>query len=264
MIVYIEDAFLQNFLLDTVLLHLAFFAARQTYKKKNLFFAAALGAVFAILFPLLTLPFWAAWLLKFSFAALMCLIPFGSIKRKKDVGRYAFICLLFYVCTFVLGGALLGIFQTNTNIWVVTGIALGFAVVLALLIKKIYQKRALHRFIYACIITYKQKSMRVLGYLDSGNLACKNAIPVCFVSPDVFYGLFGDEILYKQAGQVCDEIVFQTLSGEKRSVAVQAEISMEISGKTTPKKQAYFALSTNMLNREYAALLNGALLEKDG
>lgn len=264
MTVYIEYAFLQNFALDGAILSLAFFAARRKLQIGNFVCAACLGAVFAIIYPLLVLPSWAAQTLKFSYAALMCLVAFGKVKNKNEWGRYAFICTLFYVFTFAVGGALTAIALTDTHVWVMTGIALLFIVVLHFVARILYKKRALHRYIYACEVVFRQKKARVLGFLDSGNTASKNGLPVCFVSPDIFYDLFGDAILYKETGQVCDEIAFETLSGIKKTAVYLAEISVETPRGKMQKQQAYFASSTNMLNREYDLLLNGTLLDKDG
>ena len=51
--IYVEYAFLENFLFDYVLLRLAFYAAKIKVKKKKLVLSAACGGVFALLFPLL-------------------------------------------------------------------------------------------------------------------------------------------------------------------------------------------------------------------
>ena len=264
MTVYIEYAFLQNFALDGAILSLAFFAARRKLQIGNLAISACLGAVFAIIYPLLVLPFWAAQTLKFSYAALMCLVAFGRVKNKNEWGRYAFICTLFYVFTFAVGGALTAIALTDTHVWVMTGIALLFIVVLHFIASKIYQKRALHRYIYACEVVFRRKKARVLGFLDSGNTASKNGLPVCFLSPDIFYDLFGEAIYNGEVGQVRDEIIIETLSGIKKTWVYLAEISVETPKGKTKKEQAYFASSTNMLNREYGLLLHSKLLDKDG
>lgn len=264
MTVYIEYAFLQNFALDGAILSLAFFAARRKLQIGNLVCAACLGAVFAILYPLLILPSWAVQTLKFSYAALMCLVAFGKVKNKNEWGRYAFICTLFYVFTFAVGGALTAIALTDTHVWIMTGIALLFIVILHFVARILYKKRALHRYIYACEIVFRRKTAHVLGFLDSGNTANKNGLPVCFLSPDIFYDLFGDAIYNGQVGQVRDEILFETLSGIKKTSVYLAEISVETPKGKIQNQQAYFASSTNILNREYDLLLNGALLEKDG
>jgi hypothetical protein len=117
-----------------------------------------------------------------------------------------------------------------------------------------YKKRTLHRFIYDCIITHKGKDFPIFGFYDSGNLVTKNGLPVCFLSPDVFYDIFGEEIFQKGTGQVCDEVAFTTLSGEKKLPVFCAELAIEKNGQ---KCKVYFAPSANMLKREYPLLLSG-------
>ena len=100
--------------------------------------------------------------------------------------------------------------------------------------------------------------MRVLGYYDTGNCAQKNGVPICFVSPEIVYGLFGDELL-KDGGTVCDETEITTLSGSKKTALFQGEIRVETLGKTYQNK-VYFSPSKNMITREYKVLLHAAVL----
>ena len=83
---------------------------------------------------------------------------------------------------------------------------------------------------------------------------------VCFLSPEIAFELFEEEIL-KQGGQVRDEIEIQTLGGEKKLPLFQGEI--EIKEKNV-KKTVYFALSKNMLCREYKVLLFSRIFEEEG
>ena len=83
--------------------------------------------------------------------------------------------------------------------------------------------------------------------------------PVCFLSPDVFYDFFGEEMLFG-GGQVRDKIKIVTMSGERSVCIKQGEIEIKI-GEKRVKKQVYFALGANMIGREYQILLNGLLLE---
>ena len=254
MTVYIEYAFAQNFLLDSALLWLSFYAARQKTKLYKIVLAGLVGAIFALAFPLLYLPEILVYVLKFLVGALLCLIAYGKVNTKREWQKYALVCALFFTFTFCVGGALVGLFGENISLPFVAPIALIAILFLIVLIQKIYKKRTVHRFIYDCMITHKGKHIPLLGFYDSGNLATKNGLPVCFLSPDVFYDIFGDEIFQKGAGQVFDEVAFTTLSGEKKLPAVCAELSVKKNGQ---KCKVYFAPSANMLKREYPLLLSG-------
>lgn len=188
---------------------------------------------------------------------------------------YALNVLVFFFLTFLYGGALTAlfseIFPQKTPVFLVV---LGFAalsVLTVFVIQKIYQKRTAFQHIYPCKICYKQRKISLLGYMDSGNLAQKNGLPVCFISPDIFYEVFGEEILFsngdkksKGGGQVCDEMVISTMSGEKKVQIYLAELQVKIAPNKKTQTQAYFCSAANMLNREYKILLNAEIIRDCG
>lgn len=266
MTVYIEYAFLENFLFDGALLFLAFTAARAPMKWWRICLSAFCGAIFALLFPLLKLPTPLLVLLKIAVGLLLCLLATQRLKTKKEWGRYALSCVLFFVFTFAFGGALTGIagrFAKVNSLFVVIGFAI-LTVISLILIGVLYKKKAVHKYVYPCEILYKQRSVDVLGYLDSGNLAAKNGLPVCFLSADVFYDLFGEELLFEKeerGGQVRDEMTVHTVSGAKTLVLFKAVIKVKQAGKKTTKKDTYFAIGQNIISREYKLLLNASIVE---
>ena len=104
MTVWIEYAIIENFILDGGLLYLALKTARQPIQKLRLFFAAALGTAFAVLFPLLELYGWYSFVIRYAFGAILCL----TAVKGKAVKNYLFTTLFFYLYTFAYGGLLLG------------------------------------------------------------------------------------------------------------------------------------------------------------
>ncbi|MBQ7923940.1 MAG: sigma-E processing peptidase SpoIIGA [Clostridia bacterium] len=264
MVVYIEYAFLWNFLLDTVLLWLSLRAVKRKIRLFPLLFSALVGASFALVFPLLVLPNWAAYLLKFSVGFLLCFIAFGRIKHKKEWGKYALNGAFFFTFTFAFGGAILGVSGENPRKGIILLIFAFLTFVSLFLIRKLYAKRAVERDLYACVIAYKQKRSAVSGFYDSGNLAICNGAPVCFLAPDVFYDIWGEEIALGEmetTGQVCGEIVFSTVSGKKRVRAYLGRLEITLNKGETVVKKAYFAPSENMVLREYKLLLNSRIFE---
>ena len=260
MVVYIEYALLENFVYDYVLLCLAFFATRERTKWYRLAFSALIGAVFALLCPFIVLPSFLYLTLKIGVGLLICMLPFGRLKNKKEWGRYAFTTLCFFFLTFGYGGAMQAFSGGRTmssQVVFACVFVLSFAV--TVLVKKLYQKRALHAFIYPCTLIAEQKSAQVLGYYDTGNCAQKNGVPICFVSPELIYGLFGDKIV-KDWGTVCDETEITTLSGGKKAVLFQGEIKVETPRGKSYQNKVYFSPSGNMITREYKVLLHAAVL----
>ena len=106
--IYVEYAILENLLLDGALLLLALLAVRQKICVWRLCLAAAVGAVFAIVFPLLSLPPWAALTLKFLVGALLCVI---AVKKQNGRGRYVLTMILFYAFSFCFGGGLIAVLE---------------------------------------------------------------------------------------------------------------------------------------------------------
>lgn len=265
MVVYIEYAFIWNFLLDGVLLYLSLRAAKTKVRWAKLLFAALFGAVFAIVFPLVKLPDLLSYFLKFAVGFLLCLIVSPRLKNKKEWGRYAFICIFFFCFSFAFAGAIIGLLGNEPK----KG-AILFAVALLtafslFLIKKFYEKRAVEKCVYDCAILYKQRRVAAFGFYDSGNLAERCGAPVCFVSPDLFYDVFGDELAFgeaEQGGQVCDEMQIQTLGGTKIMRLYKAELQIRTKEGVFTVKQVYFSPSANMLSREYKLLLNSRIFEK--
>ncbi len=277
MVVYIEYVLLENFMLDGTLLYLACHAAKVTFSWKKLLISALLGALFALLFPLLHLPpFLEVWV-KFFFGFVLCLIVFLPIKRQKDWGRYALSCCFFFLFAFGLGGTIFALYSTfsytqngyltaDVPITAVVCIGTIFTVFLRSLLKKWYRKRAIFRHIYNCAIAYKQRRVAVLGFYDSGNFASKNSAPVCFITPDIAYDLQSADIFAetnKTTGQVCDEIVVASVGGEKTLPLFKADLEISTNSGVLRKTDVYFAVSPHIISREYKLLLHTSIFDEN-
>lgn len=268
MTVYIEYVFLENCLLDGVILLTSFCLCRVKTRWYRIFFSSAIGGAFAVIFPIFCLANSLKILLKISVGLCMCLLAYPRLKTKAEWRKFVFFCGTFFFATFLYGGALtaflsmLGISVLSVG-WIATGFAF---VTLALLLfgKKLYQKRVFYGKIYPCKILYGGREKRVSGYMDSGNLAQKNGLPVCFLSVDIFYDLWGQEVAFFKAGntkcegQVCDEMEITTMGGVKRIPLYQGELQIK-TGEKIQKYTVYFSPSKNMIQREYALLLNAQI-----
>ncbi len=267
MVVYIEYAFLENFLFDGALLTLALVASKQKPRWGRISFSAFLGGIFALVFPLLTLPKWLGFCLKIAFGFLLCLFPFPRLQSKKEWGRYALAVSFFFAFTFAFGGALTGLYTSfSLSRLPQSGVIIGFCllIVLALLfIVKMYEKKRIYRYIYPCLVALNGKKLRADGFFDSGNCALKKGLPVCFLSADFFYDCLGAEWAFdkKSGGQVRDEMEITTMSGVKKIPLYLGEIEVKTGGKEEEKRLVYFAPSTNMIQREYKILLNARLFD---
>ena len=277
--IYIEYAFLENFLLDGALLSLSAYAAKIKCPWGKICFSAAFGAVFAVIFPLLKLSFFGGAVLKWSVGFLLCMPIAGKFRTKKDWSRYCMVSVIFMGLSFGFGGALLGVY----NGFSLSGLGSSFSLTRApsivvflgffflslsvvWLTKKIYARRAIVNKLFSCSVIHGEKSIRAEGFLDSGNLAVKNGIPVCFLSPELIYELWGRDLLFEKSedgGQVCDEMRISTVAGERIVPLYLGEIEIKTDSETV-KKQVYFASLPNSISREYKILLNARTFEGSG
>ena len=264
--IYIEYALAENFLLDAMLLWLSLKAAKQKIIFWRIALASVLGAVFAVVFPLLDVGKAFAYILKFAVGILICLIAV----KGKGIGRYALTALLFFGFSFALGGALLAVYSAfsieygkNENGYLTESVPVGmvlggsfvFCVLAVALIKALYRRRALRRFVYPCKVTLGERSVKADGFLDSGNRAKVNGTPVCFLSPDLAFDLLDDKCM-------TEEMTIVTMSGET-TIKIFLADSLEIYCGEKPNiiRKVYFAPSTNIRAREYKIILNAGVLD---
>ena len=262
--IYIEYALMENFLLDYALLYLATKAVKTPTRSWRIALSSCIGAVFAVLFPLLTLPKPLAYLLKIAVGLLMCLCLMKGMKNKNEWGMYALTSVFFFAFSFFFGGALSALaleFPQNTLPFSI--VAVGFAVLTAFsvcFIEKLHQKRQIYAFLYECEVIFQEKSVKTQGFWDSGNLAMKNNLPVCFVCPSLFYDIFLEDILDKDRGHVRDEMQIHTLGGVKNIPLYAGELHVKMKNSAI-KRKVYFAPSKNMLSREYSLLLPSGIFD---
>lgn len=264
--IYVEYAFVENFLYDFTLLWLAFKTARVQARVRALLLSACVGAVFAVAFPLLRLSPTLGIVVKLAVGALLCMLPCKCLTTRKAWGRCLLATLLFFAFSFGFGGTLLVVYgPLATGGKVPSGLVfLGFVLLTIAgmwLVKRLYARRRIFTQVYACTLSIGEKCIKADGFYDSGNLATKNGLPVCFLSPAVLYELIGAEIL-KAGGQVCDEMQISTLTGKKTIPLYAGKIGLKIDGQTVCK-EVYFAPSAHMIGREYAVLLSARLLERE-
>ena len=266
MTVYIEYAFLQNFFLDGALVWLSLKGSKTPVKGRRIALSALVGGVFAVLYPLLGLTKWLGLTLKISVGVLLCMLAFGRLKGKREWGRFATFTLLFFALSFAFGGAISPLAEYFKKEWVKPLLTPICFVLLSaaslLLFQKLYKKRALWRHIYECEIISGKKSVLALGFLDCGNMATKNGVPVCFLSPERAYELWGEEWLFheKQEGQVCDEMQIFTVAGVKKTALRKGDLHIRTDKGIEQRKEVYFAVSPNMIGKEYTLILHSRIL----
>ncbi len=264
MTVYLEAAFLENFLLDGVLLFLALTLVHVRVRPFRLTLAAAVGAVEAVVFPLIPFPVWAAYLLKIAGGALLVLIAVPG----KEVRPYLFAAGVFFALTFALGGMLtaaysfFGVRYEEGNGYLVeqapVGLILGggaaFAIAAYFSARALYRYRKTEKDILPCKLKAGMHEVAWRGYADSGNNLFFKGRPVCVISPAAAFALYGRSL--REEGR----LEVQTVNGS-RAAPVFCCDSLQISvGKRTVSREHVY-LTVGDVGPRVQLILNTALME---
>lgn len=254
MTVYVEYAFLDNFTMDCLLLFFACVTLKISFKWWRMALGAFVGTVCALATVYVS-GFWS-YVAKAACLFLMCVTTVGFGKK------LFWHILLTLAYTFVMGGAIVGIFNL-LKVQYVNGDGL-------------YYNMPVPLFVYflgvalVCFLTYSltvfvrqtkkiapylkkvqvflQKPYTVTGFCDSGNTATCDGLPVCFVTKKFgnVQEFFAQKMLCKQTRRV--EVA--TLTGAKEVVAVQTELQVE---QTSYK--VFLALPSVKCETQYELLL---------
>lgn len=191
MVVYVEYALVENFLLDGSLLYLSLKFCRLRVRRIALFLSALTGSVFAVLFPLLPLTGVVAYLVRFAFGCVLCFV----VSPARSVKKTGIFTAVFYLLTFSLGGALLagysffGISYTESGGYLFSqtpfGVVLGGLVVFFIAAGKIgkyfFSRARAAKVSRRCRLCSSVGALEGEGLADTGNLVTFRGEPVCLV-----------------------------------------------------------------------------------
>lgn len=264
MVVYLEYAILENFMIDGALLYLSVKCAKARTKWYRLTSAAALGAAEAVVFPLIALPVWAQYLTKFLGGLLLPLLAVSGKKFKP----YAIAAAVFFFLTFALGGLLTAAYSFfgltfaegegyrigQAPVGIVLGAALLFFCIVLVAAKKFYRYRKLAKNLLSCTLTEGGRDFHWQGYADSGNRLTFRGKPVCVASPAAVFALFG------RSAKAAGRMTVSTVNGEKDSPVFECE-SIEIAiGRKRFRKEGVY-LTVGEVGKDCQLILSTALME---
>ena len=239
--------------MDAALLYVACRITKTPARWKRISLGATLGGVFALLFPLLVLPKPLSLLLLFAVGISTCLI---AVTGRRKTGLY--ICS-FFLSAFATAG-LAYAFPCVSPPLASLSLALVF-VVFSLLSRLLYRRRAMLNLVFDCVITRGGNTMRAQGFYDSGNRAERCGLPVCFISPELFFQITDGDIFI----EADDRLIVSTLNGEKEYRLYRAELEITREKKDGVwKSLVYFAVSGRILSREYSIVLPACVFDGGG
>ena len=253
--VYVEYVALDNFVIDCLLLWAVALTLRISYTWWRIVLGGAVGAACAIV-SVFVHGIWL-YLLKAACLILMCIVAVG-------IGKKLFWhILLTFAYTFVLGGAIIGLFNIF-QIDYVNGDGQFYQMNVPLFVYVIAV--ALVAFLWYSIVIYIKnakkaspyrkkvqivldKSYTVDGFCDSGNSLYHNGTPVCFVTKS-FKGFADYFACQTLCGRAVD-IDVATVAGEQKVIAVEGKIALN-----GEEIKVYLALPKEKCNTEYNVLLS--------
>ena len=251
--VYIELVFLDNFLMDFIIL---FFAARLSEKRVK-FSRISAGAGIGALYSVLALAFapLSGLFFKCIALAIMCL-PLGARPAK----RYFLRCGLALLCSFLFGGCILfamlaldaPLHGAYLGLPILRYILLGLAVgitLLELFARAPYPKPGTDYLIHA---EFSGAAINLRGFLDTGNLLqSPGGLSVIIMARSA-----ANEELLEQIGQhMLPSFPCRTASGESSLPGFLPDKLIITSERKSYTAKAYLALADTSFPEGYTALL---------
>ena len=257
--VYLELALIENFCMDFCLLYACRWLSKTAIRTRNLIISSIVGAIIAVIFPLLNLSGALAQMIKFSSAFLIC----ATTKKFASVKSYLKFCAIFILLTFVLGGALFAIFTFADVNFVAgqgyfisplpVGIPLFFATVVAIFcraIAKKYKPKTSANLVKTIIRVGKTATV-CDGFFDSGNSVYYKGCPVSVVPLALIKNLIDVRVI-KQF------VLVTTVAGSNRLPIIFIDgITVEYQGKNKEIKDVAIAIS----DRAQSVILHPDFLE---
>ena len=198
MTVYIEYVLLDNIIIDYLLLKATFAITCKKVSRGRLFLCAVLGAVIALIYPLIETVAIILTAIKLLGGLLIVLLS-ACFDGAKD---FYVSLVLFYLLTFVSGGAITGVFNLlNLSPSKEISVAVMFLPVYVVIksiisvVKFLYRKKNIISNVIKVEMTLFNNTISALGFMDTGNCLTDGLEPVIVISKKAFDALSGENLL---------------------------------------------------------------------
>ena len=206
MTIYLDVIFLENIVINYIMLYVTGIISKAQIKQKRLFLGALIGAIYSIIYYLFRLKIYSSFIIKIILSIVIIYVAFNSSNLKELLKKV----LLFYLSSFVFGGAAIAIiYMVNSqNITIQNGVLVGsytlrtiligivvayFTIILAFKIIKISKKD----LICEIEVTLNNKEIKTKALIDTGNLLKEpiTNLPVIVMEHTLLYDILPKEIL---------------------------------------------------------------------
>ncbi len=192
MVVYLEEAIIENFCIDFSLLYCSLKLTRHKIAKFRLVLSALFGAVYAVGMSMAQLPVALQKIIDFLFGIILCLVANKNTAFKNNI----IFILVFYAVTFLYGGALTflcnycdiplteghGYVVENLPVGGVLAVVFFFTFFLVSYSAKLCRRKLEMPFTYRCALLFADGERELTGFLDTGNRLYDGVSPVAIVA----------------------------------------------------------------------------------
>ncbi len=208
MTVYIDELFLENFVLNFIILYATGLIAKSKIRFLKISLGAILGAIYVVLYYLTQNETYISFFMKFILSIVMIYIAFMP-KNYKELTK---MIVFFYLTSFVFGGAAFSvIYMVNTGkISIQNGILIGsytiktilLGIIIAFIIINVAFKLLKSKFskkdlFCDIVIKINNNEIKTKAMIDTGNLLKEpiTNIPVVVVEHGLLYNVIPEQIL---------------------------------------------------------------------
>ena len=208
MTIYLDIIFLENLIINYIILYATGIILKLQPKKSKVLFGSLIGATYSVIYYIVQLGLYSNFIVKLVLSIIIIYITFNSTNFKMLAKQ----TLMFYLVSFVFGGATIaiiymansqnitiqnGVFVGNyTMITIFIGIAIAYIVVIMAF--KIVRSRISKKDLICDIeVTINGQYIKTKGMVDTGNLLKEpiTNLPVIVMEYTLFYDIIPKEIL---------------------------------------------------------------------
>ena len=208
MTIYLDVIFLENIVINYIILYVTGIISKTQIKQKRLIAGALIGAFYSIIYYVLNLKIYSSFIIKIILSIVIIYVAFNS-KKFKDLLKKV---LLFYLTSFVFGGSAIAIiYMVNSqNITIQNGVFVGSYTIKTVLIGiviayftiiftfKILKTRISKKDLICEIeISFNNRTIKTKALIDTGNLLKEpiTNLPVIVMEHTLLYEVLPKEIL---------------------------------------------------------------------
>ena len=181
MTVYLDIVFLENILMNYIIVFATGVVIKNECKKLRLLIASVIGAIYTIVMYLEIIPIYSNFIMKFILSIVITYIAFNLKSLKKLIKNL----IIFYLVSFVFGGCVFALMyflkpqmaQIRNGVFVgayplkiaLVGGIISF-IIIQISFKLVKSKLSKKDMIYDIEVTLDNKSAKIKALLDTGNL----------------------------------------------------------------------------------------------